>query len=104
MAMFSSGLANSALFANRGHKRKIVNEKGSARNQPRFEAEAMGVWNAWRHRKVGGFISAAVRSAGTSDAATVLRVSMDPSMRKSGQGGKPVGPGGSAVRSSTLAT
>ena len=43
---------------------------------------AMGVWNAWHHRKVGGFISAGVRSVGTSDAATVLRVSMHPSMRR----------------------
>jgi hypothetical protein len=42
---------------------------------------ATGVWNAWRHRKVGGFISAGVRSVGTSDAVTVLRVSMQQSMR-----------------------
>ena len=42
----------------------------------------MDVWNAWRHRKVGGFISAGVRSVGTSDAVTVLRVSMHPSMRR----------------------
>jgi hypothetical protein len=40
----------------------------------------MGVWNVWRHRKVGGFISAGVRSVGTSDAVTVLRVSMHQSM------------------------
>jgi len=33
------------------------------------------VWNAWRHQKVGGFISAGVPSVVTSDAVTVLRVS-----------------------------
>ena len=33
----------------------------------------MGVWNAWRRRKVGGFISVGVRSVGTSVAATALR-------------------------------
>jgi hypothetical protein len=42
----------------------------------------MGAWNAWRHRKAGGFISAGVRSAATSDAVTVLRVSMHPSMQR----------------------
>ena len=42
---------------------------------------AVGVWNAWPHRKVGGFISVGVPSAGTSDAVTVLRASMHPSMR-----------------------
>ena len=36
----------------------------------------MAVWNAWRRRKVGGFISAGVRSVGTSDAVIVLPVSM----------------------------
>ena len=45
----------------------------------------MGVWNAWRHREVGGFISAGVRSVGTSDAVTVLRASTHRSMRP-GQG------------------
>ena len=43
---------------------------------------AMGVSNAWRHRKAGGFISVGVRSVGTSVAATVLRASMRPSMRR----------------------
>jgi len=42
----------------------------------------MGVSNAWRHREVGGFISVGVRSVGTSVAATVLRASMRPSMRR----------------------
>jgi len=36
----------------------------------------MDEWNAWRHRKVGGFISAGVRSVDTPDAVTVLRVTM----------------------------
>ena len=40
------------------------------------------VWNAWRHRKVGGSISVGVQSVGTSVAATVLRASMRPSMRR----------------------
>ena len=40
----------------------------------------MGVWNAWRHREVGGFISVGVRSVGTSDAVTVLRASTHRSM------------------------
>jgi hypothetical protein len=35
---------------------------------------------AWRHRKVGGFISVAVWSVGTSDAVTVLGVSMHQSI------------------------
>jgi hypothetical protein len=39
----------------------------SLRNQA-----AMDVWNAWRRRMAGGFISAGVRSVGTSDAVTVL--------------------------------
>ena len=42
----------------------------------------MGVWNAWHHRKVGGFISAGVPSVGTSDAVTVRRTSMHPSTRR----------------------
>ncbi|HTM36905.1 MAG TPA: hypothetical protein VL156_09170, partial [Terriglobales bacterium] len=42
---------------------------------------ATGVWNAWRLREVDGFISAVVRSVGTSDAVTVLPVSMHQSMR-----------------------
>jgi hypothetical protein len=40
------------------------------------------VWNAWHRLKVGGFISADVRSVGTSDAATVLQASMRPSMQR----------------------
>jgi hypothetical protein len=40
----------------------------SLRNQA-----ATGVWSAWRDRKVGGIISAGVRSVGTSDAVTVRR-------------------------------
>ena len=43
---------------------------------------ATDVWNAWHHRKVGGFISVGAPSVGTSDAVTVLRVSMHPSMRR----------------------
>jgi hypothetical protein len=35
----------------------------------------MVVWNAWRRRKVGGFISAGARSVGTLDVVTILRVS-----------------------------
>jgi len=42
----------------------------------------MDVWNAWRHRKVGGFTSVAVLSVGISDAVTVLRASMHQSMRR----------------------
>ena len=38
----------------------------------------MDAWNVSRHREVGGFISAGVRSVGTSVAVTVLRVSMHP--------------------------
>ena len=42
------------------------------------------VWNAWRHRKVGGSISVGVRSVAHRCAATVLRASMRPSMRRDG--------------------
>ena len=58
-------------------------KKGSrAESTPLRNQVATDVWNAWRHRKVGGFISVGVRSVGTSDAVTVLRVSMHPSMRR----------------------
>ena len=33
---------------------------------------ATDVWNAWRHRKAGGFISAGAQSVGISDFATAL--------------------------------
>ena len=44
----------------------------------------MDVWSVWRPRRVGGFISAAVQSVGTSVAVTVLRASMHLSMRPTG--------------------
>jgi hypothetical protein len=42
---------------------------------------ATDAWSAWRQAKVGGFISAAVRSAGTSDVVTVRRANMRQSMQ-----------------------
>ena len=57
-------------------------KKGLRGINPASNRVAMGVWNAWRHRKVGGFISVGVRSVGTSVAATVLRASMHPIMRR----------------------
>ena len=57
-------------------------KKVCAESIPLRNRVATGVWNAWRHRKVGGFISVGVRSVGTSVAATVLRASMHPSMRQ----------------------
>ena len=41
---------------------------------------ALGAWNVWRRQVAGGFIFAGVPSVGTSDAATVLRVSMRQNM------------------------
>jgi hypothetical protein len=57
--------------------KKLIGELISLRNRV-----AKGAWSAWRHRPVGGFISVAVRSAGTSGAATILPVSPRPSMRR----------------------
>jgi hypothetical protein len=57
--------------------KKIAVELILLRNQV-----AMAAWNVWRRRMAGGFISAGVQSVGTSDAATVLRVSMHQSMRR----------------------
>ena len=61
-------------FANTS--KEIEMKKDRAESIPLRNRVATGVWNAWRRRKVGGFISVGVRSAGTSDAATVLRASM----------------------------
>jgi hypothetical protein len=57
-------------------------KKGLHGINPLRNQVATGAWNAWRHRKVGGFTSVGVRSVGTSVAVTVLRVSMHPSMRR----------------------
>jgi len=54
--------------AKENRKRKRV----CAESTPLRSRVAMAVWNAWRHRKVGGFISVGVPSVGTSDAVTVL--------------------------------
>jgi hypothetical protein len=56
--------------------------KVSAESIPLPNPVATDVWNAWRQRQVGGFISGGVRSAGISDAVTVLRVNMRQSMRR----------------------
>jgi hypothetical protein len=57
---------------------------------------AMGVWNAWHQRMAGGFISVVVRSAGTSDAATVLQANMRPGTQR--QPGIRSSPASSRVR------
>ena len=57
-------------------------KKGPRGINRRRSRVAMGVWNAWRHRKAGGSTSAGVQSVGTSDAVTALRASMRRSTRR----------------------
>ena len=57
-------------------------KKGRRGINPASKPSGDGCSNAWRHRKVGGFISVGVPNVGTSVAATVLRASMRPSMRR----------------------
>src|SRR5271165_6671367 len=57
-------------------------KKTSAESTPLRSRVAMGVSNAYGHRNAAGFISVGVRSVGTSVAATVLRASMLPSIRR----------------------
>ena len=63
-------------------RREIGNEKAGAESTPIQSRVATGVWNVWRHREAGGFISAGARSVGTSVAVTVLRASMRPDMQQ----------------------
>ena len=53
-------------------------KEAGAESTPIQSLLVMGVSNVLRRRKVGGFISVGVRSAGTSVAAIALRVSMRP--------------------------